>query len=219
MDRSAARRADLYIAISESVRQRIKHVYSRDAPIVYPPVDIDRFAPAPRGERLLVVSRLLPYKRVDVVVQAATRAGIGLDVVGAGPALEDLERLAGPSVTFHGRLDDVAVTELMENCRAFCLPGEEDFGITPVEAHAAGKPVIAFAGGGALETVEDGFSGVFFARHDADCVLDALRRCDALSSSPEAIAQRALRFSADAFRARMLAVIQEAMCSQQQSTS
>jgi glycosyltransferase involved in cell wall biosynthesis len=211
MDRSAARRADLYIAISECVRQRIRHVYSRDAPIVYPPVDVERFRPAPRGERLLVVSRLLPYKRVDVIVAAASKAGIGLDVVGTGPALDDLRCLAGPSVTFHGRLDDEAVTEMMEGCRAFCLPGEEDFGITPVEAHAAGKPVIAFAGGGALETVEDGFSGVFFDRHDVDCVLDALHRCDQLTGDRDAIAQRASRFSAAAFREQMLAVIENAM--------
>jgi glycosyltransferase involved in cell wall biosynthesis len=210
-DRSAALAADLYIAISDPVRRRIAQIYGREAPIVYPPVDVDRFTPAPRGQRLLVVSRLLPYKRVDIIVRAATKASIGLDVVGTGPALEDLRRLAGPSVTFHGRLDDGAVTELMEGARAFCLPGEEDFGITPVEAHAAGKPVIAFVGGGAQETVEEGFSGAFFDRYDIDCVLDAVRRCDALATTHEAIALRARRFSSAAFRERLLAVIEEAL--------
>jgi glycosyltransferase involved in cell wall biosynthesis len=209
-DRLSAQAADLYIANSGPVRRRIKHTYGLDAPIVYPPVDIGRFTPRPRGERLLVVSRLLPYKRVDVIIEAATRAGIGLDVVGTGPALEDLRRLAGPSVVFHGRLDDKAVTELMEGCRALCLPGEEDFGITPVEAHAAGKPVIAFAAGGALETVEKGLSGVFFDRHDVDLVLDALRRCDALDVDPDTIAQRAMRFSPTIFRTRILDVIHQA---------
>jgi glycosyltransferase involved in cell wall biosynthesis len=146
-DRKAARAPDLYIAISKSVRERIKRIYGRDAPIVYPPVDVDRFTPTPRGERLLVVSRLLPYKRVDVVVQAATKAGIGLDVVGQGPAMPALRRMAGPSVTFHGRLDDEAVKQLMQDARAVCVPGAEDFGIVPVEAQAAGKPVIAFSAG------------------------------------------------------------------------
>jgi glycosyltransferase involved in cell wall biosynthesis len=207
-DKSAARKPDLYIAISEPVRQRIRRIYGRDAPIVYPPVDVDRFTPTPKGQRLLVVSRLLPYKRVDVVVQAATRANIGLDVVGTGPAMEDLRALAGPSVVFHGRLDDSAITELMESCRAFCLPGEEDFGITPVEAHAAGKPVIAYAGGGALETVEDGFSGVFFHSYDVESVLDAVHRCDALTTTHQDIAQRARRFSLEAFRVNLLTAIQ-----------
>jgi glycosyltransferase involved in cell wall biosynthesis len=206
-DRAAARRADLYIAISNAVRDRIKLRYNLDAPVVYPPVDVDRFTPSERGERLLVVSRLLPYKRVDVIVDAATKAGIGLDVVGTGPALRDLQRRAGPTVTFHGRLDDFAVTQLMESCRAFCLPGKEDFGITPVEANAAGKPVVALGAGGALETLEEGVSGAFFARHELQDVLSAIDRCDRIDAAPEAIASMAHRFSADIFRRRLLDVI------------
>ena len=210
-DRRAARRANLYIANSREVRARIASRYGLEAPVVYPPVDVDRFRACPRGERLLVVSRLLPYKRVDVVVDAATRAGIGLDVVGVGPALEGLRRRAGPSVTFHGRLDDADVTRLMEGCRALCLPAAEDFGITPVEANAAGKPVVALGAGGALESIEDGVSGCFFDRHDPDDLLDALRRCDDLDTTPEAIALRARRFAPQAFRERLLAVLRGAM--------
>src|SRR6266446_5308140 len=108
--------------------------------------------PRPRGERWLVVSRLLPYKRVDLAVAAATAARLPLDVVGTGPAIEGLRAMAGPSVIFHGRLNDQAITEMMETCRAVVVPGTEDFGILPVEANAAGKPVIALAAGGALET-------------------------------------------------------------------
>lgn len=207
-DRRAARKPDLYIAISNAVRERIERVYGRDAPVVYPPVDTERFMPSPRGERLLVVSRLLPYKRVDVVVAAATRAGIGLDVVGEGPALAELRRMAGPSVVFHGKLDDRAVTALMQDARAVCVPGAEDFGIVPVEAQAAGKPVVAFGAGGALETVEDGFSGVLFERHDVECVLDAIRRCDTLTTAPEDLAVRAQRFSCSAFRSALVHVIE-----------
>ena len=209
-DTCAARRADLYIAISHAVRRRVRQHYGIDAPVVYPPVDVDRFTPRERGERLLVVSRLLAYKRVDVIVDAATRSGIGLDVVGTGPSLDELQRRAGPAVTFHGRLDDGEVTKMMERCRAFCLPGEEDFGITPVEAHAAGKPVVAFAGGGALETVEEGATGAFFSRYDAVDVLDAIGRCDAITMPPAEIAACARRFSRAAFRSNISAALHAA---------
>jgi len=193
--------------VSERIRQR----YGRDAPVVYPPVDVDRFSPTPRGERLLVVSRLLTYKRVDLVVDAATRAGIGLDVVGTGPALADLRRRAGPTVRFLGRLADAEITELFERCRAFCLPGAQDFGITPVEANAAGKPVVAFAGGGALETIDDGVTGTFFREQSVDALLEAVARCNAISSSPQLIAQHARRFSGRAFRECLSSVLAEAM--------
>jgi glycosyltransferase involved in cell wall biosynthesis len=206
-DRRAARRANLYVANSEEVRRRIARTYGIDAAVVHPPVDVDRFVARPRGERLLVVSRLLPYKRVDAIVDTATQAGLGLDVVGIGPALEDLQRRAGPTVEFHGRLPDRDVTALMQSCRALCLPGYEDFGITPVEAQAAGKPVIAFAAGGALETVQDGRTGTFFKQYSVEAVLDAIHRCDALETSPDVIAAGARRFSRQAFRARLMEVI------------
>jgi glycosyltransferase involved in cell wall biosynthesis len=206
-DQQAARQPDLYIAISKSVRDRIWTRYGREAPIVYPPVDVDRFSPCERGERLLVVSRLLPYKRVDLVVDAATQAGIGLDVVGTGPALDDLRRRGGPTVDFHGRLRDAEITELMEGCRAFCLAGREDFGITAVEANAAGKPVVALGEGGALETIDDGISGSFFSRQEPGAVLDAIDRCDRIDTAPKTIANVARRFSAEAFRDRLRAVI------------
>ncbi len=207
-DRGAARRAHLYIAISHEVRRRIRRQYGIDAPVVYPPVDVERFRPQERGERLLVVSRLLPYKRVDVIVDTATRAGIALDVVGTGPALDDLRRRAGPTVQFHGRASDAEVTALMDSCRALCLPGKEDFGITPVEANAAGKPVVAFAAGGALETIEEGVTGAFFTRHTPDNVLDAINRCDRIAVGPEKIAAAARRFSRHAFEVGLASVLE-----------
>jgi glycosyltransferase involved in cell wall biosynthesis len=206
-DLAAARRADLYIANSRVTQARIRSAYGIDAQVIPPPVDVDRFRPSPRGERLLVVSRLLPYKRVDLVVQAATHAGIGLDVVGDGPSLSDLQGEAGSTVTFHGRVNDAAVTELMQNCRALCLPGIEDFGITPVEAQAAGKPVIAFGAGGALETVEPGLTGTFFVKQDVDAFLEAVRRCESITTEPREIAQRARRFSRQAFQRRIEQVV------------
>jgi glycosyltransferase involved in cell wall biosynthesis len=185
-------------------RSRIRHRYGIDAEVIYPPVDVHRFRARERGERLLVVSRLLPYKRVDLVVDAATQAGMGLDVVGVGPALDGLRHRAGPTVAFHGRLSDADVTELMESCRALCLPGREDFGITPVEANAAGKPVVAFGQGGALETIEDGRTGVFFHRQGIPEVLAAISQCDRLRSTPAAIAASAQRFSPESFRRQLL---------------
>lgn len=202
-DQRAAARADLYIANSESTRSRIRRVYGRDAVVVPPPVDLERFTPKPRGERLLVVSRLLPYKRVDVIVHAATQAGLPLDVVGEGPMLETLRAAAGPTVEFHGKVGDSVVTELMQNCRALCLPGEEDFGITPVEAQAAGKPVVAYGAGGALETVAEGFTGAFFKTQTPTAFLGALEQADALETTPDHIALHAQQFSRRAFRSRM----------------
>jgi glycosyltransferase involved in cell wall biosynthesis len=209
-DRTAARRADLYLTSSEYVRRRIRAVYGLDAVVVPPPVDTARFTPRPRGRQLLVVSRLLPYKRVDLAVDAATRAGLPLDVVGGGPELDDLRARAGPTVTFHGELPDDAVTELMETCRTLILPGAEDFGLTPVEANAAGKPVVAYAAGGALETLEDGYSGAFFSGPTVEALLEAIRRCDAIETAPERLAQLARRFSAAAFRTHLRAVLSDA---------
>jgi glycosyltransferase involved in cell wall biosynthesis len=210
-DQRAAACADLYVANSDNVRRRIAGIYQRPAHVVPPPVDVDRFRPSPRGERLLVVSRLLPYKRVDVVIRAANRAGLPLDVVGSGPSYRELRELAGPTVTFHRRLGDAEVTELMETCRALVVPGEEDFGIVPVEAQAAGKPVVALAAGGALETVVEGRTGVFFEDHDRDSVLAALRAVDELTTPPEEIAGNARRFSRDVFAERFRSLVERAL--------
>jgi glycosyltransferase involved in cell wall biosynthesis len=202
-DRRAAQRPDAYIAISNHVRERVKDAYGIDATVVYPPVDTERFSPQPRGRRLLVLSRLLSYKRIDLVVTAAKRMGIGLDIVGAGPELERLMRIAGPTVEFHGALPDPAVSELLENCWALCLPGAEDFALTPLEANAAGKPVVAFAGGGALETQVDGRTAVFFNEGTVESLIDALRAVDRIETAPEDIAREARRFGRDAFRANL----------------
>jgi len=210
-DRTAARRADRYVTNAENVRQRVLDAYGIDSDVVHPPVDTERFTPRPRGERLLVVSRLFPYKRVDLVVAAATQAGIPLDVVGEGPTLDELRALAGPTVTFHGRAEDSTITELMESCRAVCLPGIEDFGIVPIEAGAAGKPVVAYARGGVLETQEDGVTASLFEEQSVEALLDAVARADALEATPEQLASAAARFSRRAFRERFEAVAMGAL--------
>jgi glycosyltransferase involved in cell wall biosynthesis len=206
-DRAAARRADLYIANAHNVRDRILVAYGIVAEVVHPPVDVDRLKPTPRGDRLLVVSRLLPYKRIDLAIRAANRASLPLDVVGTGPELDALRELAGPTVEFHGALDDDDVRKLMENCRAVCVPGVEDFGIVAVEANAAGKPVVGFAAGGTLETMSDGETAALFAEPSEDLVLDAIRRADELQTTPEEYAANARRFGRDVFAANIQRVL------------
>lgn len=210
-DRSAARRADVYVANAANTRDRIRSAYGIDSVVVHPPVDVARFHPAPRGERLLVISRLLPYKRVDLVVGAARASGLGLDVVGAGPQLDALRELAGPETVFHGSVDDRAVVELLEDCRCVCVAAAEDFGIVAVEAAAAGKPVVAFAEGGALETVEDGVTGALFREPTVQALLSAIRRADALEAGPEDLATSVRRFAPERFRERLLGVIRGAL--------
>jgi glycosyltransferase involved in cell wall biosynthesis len=211
LDRSAAVRADLYIGISAAVQRRIRNAYGIDAAMVPPPVDIDRFRPTPRGDRLLTVSRLLPYKHVDLLVRAATRAGVGLDVVGEGPLLPALREIAGPTVTLHGGVDDATVVELMQACSAVCVAAEEDFGLVAVEAQAAGKPVIAYGRGGSLETVEEDLTGVFFHERTEESVIAAIAGCERLDTPPDRIAERARRFSREAFRARLTQAIEKAL--------
>ncbi len=207
-DRGAALRADGYIAIADNVRDRIRAAYGIDAEVVYPPVSTARFSATTRGERFLVISRLLAYKRVDLVVAAATALGAPLDVVGTGPALDALRSMAGPTVIFHGRLSDAEVTGMIEHCSAVCFPGTEDFGLVPVEANAAGKPVVAYAAGGALETLEEGVSAAFFHTPDVEAVIEAMRRVDALETQPEELAESANRFSSEAFAGNLEAAIE-----------
>jgi glycosyltransferase involved in cell wall biosynthesis len=146
-----------------------------------------------------------------VIVDVATQARIGLDVVGTGPVLDELRRQAGPTVAFHGHIDDQRVTALMEGCRALVVPGREDFGITAIEANAAGKPVVAFAAGGALETLEEGVTGAFFQRHAHQEILDAIARADRIDAAPQAIAANARRFSRSAFEMHLKDVLLAAL--------
>lgn len=200
LDANAARRADAYVAISDAIRERVRSAYGFDSSVVYPPVHTGRLKPSPRGERLLVVSRLLPYKRVDLVVAAARQLGLGLDIVGDGPLLDDLRGMAGPETAFHGAAPEETVTQLLATCSTVCVAGEEDFGIVAVEAQAAGKPVVAFGRGGARETVVGGVTGVLFEAQSVPDVVAAIKACERIDSSPEEIAQRVGRFSRAAFK-------------------
>ncbi|CAN5869723.1 glycosyltransferase [soil metagenome] len=169
-DRRAAARVDRYVANSRNVAARIERAYGRRVTVVYPPIDVERFAGAigEPEEWFAVVSRLVPHKRVDLAVDAATRYGFPLKVVGEGRSEEKLRRRAGPTVEFLGQRDDDEVADLLRRCRALLLPGMEDFGMTAVEAQAAGRPVIAYAGGGALESILPGETGVLFGEQTVE---------------------------------------------------
>lgn len=209
-DRLSADRVDHFIGISHEVGSRIRRHYRRDAEVVYPPVDVDRIRPngLPPEDFYLVVARLVPYKRVDLAVQAASRLGRRLVVVGDGSERRRLEALAGPTVEFLGRRGDDEVAELLARCRAFLFPGWEDFGIAPVEAQAAGRPVIAYGRGGAAETVVDGATGVLFEEQTVDSLAEAMLRADGIAFDPATCRRNAERFGSDVFRAQLGAAIE-----------
>jgi len=208
LDQRASRRVDLYVAISREVAKRIAAIYGRRAEVVHPPVDVTRFKPtAQRSGRFLIVSRLLAYKRIDLAVAAATQSGFPLDVVGDGPERERLENLAGPSIRFLGWQPDDAVREAMATCTALILAGSEDFGLAVVEAQASGRPPIAFAAGGALDTVQDGETGFMFAEQTPEALARAMRRAMVEGIPVDRLRNWAERFSVAAFQEKMRALI------------
>ncbi|MFQ5407383.1 MAG: glycosyltransferase [Anaerolineales bacterium] len=211
-ERRAARRVDHFIAISSAVQRRIARFYGREAAIIHPPVDTDRYLPVAKPERyFLVVSRLIPYKRIDLAVEACTRLRRPLVVAGSGRDRARLERMAGPTVKFVGRVPEADLPGLIANCRAFLFPGLEDFGIAPVQAMAAGRPVIAYAGGGALDYVAEGLSGVLFHEQSTDALAGALENFTPKAFDAPAIRKHALQFDRFVFEEKLGAFIEEKM--------
>ncbi|MBN1657133.1 MAG: glycosyltransferase [Anaerolineae bacterium] len=209
-ERSAAARVDDFISISREVQSRVESFYGRQSAIVYPPVDTRRFVPASpggSGDYYLVVSRLIPYKRIDLAVRAFNRLGLPLWIGGDGRDRASLEAMAGPNVRFLGRVSEDELPGLMARCKAFVFPGLEDFGITPVEAMAAGRPVVAYGRGGALDYVVDGVTGALFADQTPEALADAVRRLEAITLDPAAIRRHALQFDTDRFKAKMRTLV------------
>jgi glycosyltransferase involved in cell wall biosynthesis len=210
-DRSAADRVDRFVAISTEIQRRIAKYYRREAEVIHPPVNTSRFAPATgHDDYYLVVGRQVPYKRIDLAVQACTELGLPLKVGGTGRDHERLRSMAGPTVEFLGFVPDHELPELLARCKAFLFPGAEDFGIAPLEAMAAGRPVIAYAYGGALDTVVEGVTGALFHEQTARSLAEALGRFDADGYDPWAIRRHAERFDASVFREKMTAYVARA---------
>jgi glycosyltransferase involved in cell wall biosynthesis len=210
-DYAAAQQVDHFIAISSEIQERIQRYYQRESVVIYPPVDTDRFTPCDEIEDYyLVVSRLIPYKRIDLAVAACTQLGLPLIVGGSGRDRARLESIAGPTIKFVGYVPDADLPRLMARCKAFIFPGLEDFGITPVQAEAAGRPVIAYRGGGALDTVVPGVTGEFFDDLTVESLVNVLKQFDASHYSPAAIRKHALKFDRDVFQRELTAYVEQA---------
>ncbi len=216
-DYAAAARADVVIANSQTVARRIKEYYNREARVIYPPVNVKRFAnPITKNEGYyLVVSRLIPYKRIDLAVQACNELGKELIVVGKGSELGKLRKLAGKTIRFDTEASDEAVVKYIQKCKAFLFAGFEDFGITPVEAMAAGKPIIGYANGGLGETVINGTTGILFKQQTIRDMKDAIEKFEQTTFSAVKIAQHAQNFSEAIFAKKMKEVIDEALTKKQ----
>jgi glycosyltransferase involved in cell wall biosynthesis len=203
-DYASAARVDYFIANSPTIAARIAKYYRRESSIIPPPVETHRFGLADVHENyFLVVSRFVPYKRIDIVVEAFTRNGLPLRIVGSGRDEGRLRRMAGRNIRFMGRLSDGMVADQMARCRALIFPGEDDFGLTPIEVQACGRPVIAYAAGGALTTIVEGSTGIFFSEQTAESLQHALTRFDDAYFDPEAIRRHAEDFDTQRFLRRI----------------
>ncbi|MDI7278082.1 MAG: glycosyltransferase [Anaerolineae bacterium] len=203
-DLRAAGRVDHFVAISRAVQERISRCYRRPAEVIYPPVETSAFALSDEvDDYYLIVGRLVPYRRIDLAVQAFNALGLPLLIVGEGRDRPALERMAGPNVRFLGRVSDDERRRLLSRCRAFLWPGEEDFGIAPLEANASGRPVIAYRAGGAVETVVEGVTGAFFDEPTPEALAEAVRSLDAAAFDPLALRRHAERFDVSVFREEM----------------
>lgn len=216
-DRRSSDRVDRFLAISREVASRIRRHYDRESDVIYPPVDVDRLVPSgrPPEDFYLVVSRLVKYKRIDLAIGAANRLGRRLVIVGDGPQRSRLEEMAGPTIEFRGRLPDAEVADLYSRCRAFLFPGFDDFGIAPVEAQAAGRPVLAYGRGGATETVRAGETGLFFDEQRVDAVVEAMLSLDAIDIDPRRCRRNAERFGAATFRDRFRSTVSRELAGNQ----
>ena len=193
--------------------QRIQKFYRHECDVVFPPVDTEKFEISPEvSDHYIIVSRFVPYKRLDLAVEAFTKLGRQLKVVGTGRQMKALKEVAGPTIEFLGHVKDAELTRLVSTARAFVMPGEEDFGIAAVEANASGRPVIAFAAGGSLDVQIDGVTGVLFHEQTVDALCDAVLRADDIAFDPAAIrASARRRFDTQVFRKRITQVIADSI--------
>lgn len=216
-DLAAAQRVDHFVAISQTVARRIEKFYRRSAAVVEPPIEVGQYEPATEiGDYFLVVARLAAYKRIDLAVRACTALGVPLIVAGEGPDRKRIERLAGHTVRFLGRVPDNEVCTLLARCRAVLWPGEEDFGLVPVEAQAAGRPVIAFGRGGAAETVIPGETGILFFPQTVEALVSVIQGFDPHAYDPSVLRENAARYDVALFVKRMATELEAAYSKHQQ---
>jgi glycosyltransferase involved in cell wall biosynthesis len=220
-DVRAAQRPTRFVANSRNVADRVRRWYAREADVLPCPVDVDTFTIGPgAGDYYAVVSRLLPYKRIDIAIAACALAHVPLHIVGTGPDERRLETLAaGTNTTFHGTVDDATRNALLGNARAAILPGEEDFGLVPLEAAAAGRPTIAYAAGGALETIIANETGTFFHDPTPQSLANVLRTFDPTAYDPTTLRAHAERFRPERFIERLKIIVDETLNGRRTATT
>jgi glycosyltransferase involved in cell wall biosynthesis len=207
----AAQRVDAYVANSQTTKRRVARYFGREATVLHPPVDVERFTPGEPGEAYVVLSELMAHKRIEVAVRAFNELRLPLVVVGNGPDARRLHRLAGPTVSFAGRVSDAEAAHILARGRALIVTATEEFGIAAVEAQAAGRPVIALHEGGVRETVIEGETGVFFDTPDPEALAEAVLAFDALAVDPAACVASARRFDTAQFRRGLRSVVELAL--------
>lgn len=207
----SSRRVDYFIANSKLTAHKIEKIYKRKATIIYPPVRCSDFAVNDSlvEDFFLIVSRLVPYKRIDIAIEAFNRLGLPLLVVGEGRDRKSLEEIAGPNISFVGRASGKELKHYYSSCRAFILPGEEDFGMTSLEAQASGRPVIAYAAGGALESIVQGITGTFFHEQTPEALIRAVKDFDRLEFNPRKIRKHAEKFDVEVFKRKIKNFLEE----------
>jgi glycosyltransferase involved in cell wall biosynthesis len=210
----AAQRVDRYVANSHLTATRVRRYFGREAAVLHPPVELERFSPGVVGEHYLVLAELMAHKRIHVAVEAFNRLRRPLLVVGDGPELRRLRRLAGPTVHFTGRASDARVAELLRSARALVVTAAEEFGIAAVEALASGRPVIALGSGGVLESVLEGETGAYYERSDPAALADVVAGFEPLDVDPAACVAAARRFGAHRFQTALRAIVEEAVAAE-----
>jgi glycosyltransferase involved in cell wall biosynthesis len=212
-DRAAADRVDLFIANSRYVQNRIKKYYKAGSTVIFPPVEVNKFRVADEiDDYYLTLGRLVAYKRYDLTIKAFNKLGRPLKVAGDGPELPHLRKIAGPNIEFLGRVSEETRRDLFMRCQAFVHPQEEDWGITPVEAMASGRPVIAYGRGGALETIKDGQTGLLFKQQTVASLIEALNRFRSYDFNPAEIRRHALQFDSTRFKREIKDFVTKAWC-------
>jgi len=211
LDLESVQDIDVFIANSTVTQERIRQYYDKPSTVIHPPVDVDRFTPPPQTERngYILWGRHVPYKRFDLAIEACNQLRIPLTIIGSGPDTDRLKKLAGPTITFTGRVSDEELVERAHHARGFLFPNEEDFGISATEAIAAGTPVIAYARGGALDIVQDGETGVLFTEQTVESLVEAIKRAETLEFRPSTLHRKSKRFARGLFATKIRKVVSD----------
>lgn len=211
-DRVSAERVDHFIANSNFVAKRIKKYYKKDSVVIHPPVSTKEFHISEKlGDYFLIVGRMLAYKKNDIAIRAFNELGIKLKVIGRGPELKKLKKIAGPNIEFLGRIPDSELVECYSKCRAFIFPQEEDFGIVAIEAMAAGRPVISYRGGDIPEHMEEGKTGIFFDEQTVEDIICAVKKFKDEDFDPAYIRSKSLKFDREIFKSKIKDYVEKSL--------